>query len=140
MCFLSSRFHIWWRGCGLLWSTICSHVVHLGFDFLLFSGVIWSPPLCFLKIIGTSELILDQNLYPVPRFEFLFSFVFWALPGFVSIFGKDHTFVLDSNFNFDYKILNSFLKKYKNKKFLIFGFTSFVFQYLMNKKTLYYVF
>ena len=42
----------------------------MGFDFLLFSGVIWSPPLCFLKIIGTSELILDQNLYPVPRFEF----------------------------------------------------------------------
>ena len=78
MCFLSSRFHIWWRGCGLLWSTICSHVLNLGFDFLLFSGVIWSPPLCFLKIIGTSELILDHNLYPVPRFGLLFSFVFWA--------------------------------------------------------------
>ena len=78
MCFLSSRFHIWWRGCGLLWSTICSHVLNLGFDFLLFSGVIWSPPLCFLKIIGTSEFILDHNLYPVPRFGLLFSFVFWA--------------------------------------------------------------
>ena len=78
MCFLSSRFHIWWRGCGLLWSTICSHVLNLGFDFLLFSGVIWSPPLYFLKIIGTSELILDHNLYPVPRFGLLFSLVFWA--------------------------------------------------------------
>ena len=45
-----------------------------------------SSPRCCLaffvfSIFGTSELTLDQNLYLLPRFGPLFSFVFWA-PGF----------------------------------------------------------
>lgn len=85
------------------------------------------------KIIGKDRLpmlIIDRNTRHDERYEFNARIA--AINGF-SIFGKDHTFVLDSNFNFDYKVLDSFLKKYKNKKFLIFGFTSFVFQYLINK-------
>ena len=48
--------------------------------------MVCSSPLCCVaffssSIFGTSELTLDQNLYLLPRFGPLFSFVFWA-PGF----------------------------------------------------------
>ena len=85
------------------------------------------------NIVGKDRLpmlIIDRNTKYNERYEFNARVA--AINGF-SIFGKDHTFVLDRNFNLDYKVLNSFLKKYKNKKFLIFGFTSFIFQYLINK-------
>ena len=48
--------------------------------------MVCSSPLCcvvffLFSIFVTSELTLDQNLYLLPRFGPLFSFVFWA-PGF----------------------------------------------------------
>jgi phenylacetate-coenzyme A ligase PaaK-like adenylate-forming protein len=52
----------------------------------------------------------------------------------ISIFGKDHTYVLDNNFEPDEDILNQFLEKYDGKPFLMFGFTFMVWQYLYNAK------
>lgn len=48
----------------------------------------------------------------------------------LSVFGKDHTYVLDENFEFDEATLEAFLEKYNGKPFLIFGFTFMVWQYL----------
>ena len=55
-----------------------------------------------------------------------------AFYGF-SIFGKEYSFILDENNNIDYSKLNNFLKKFGNKKFLIFGFTSSVYQHLIKQ-------
>jgi hypothetical protein len=50
----------------------------------------------------------------------------------ISIFGKDHTYVLDENFEPDEEGLNLFLEKHNGKPILIFGFTFMVWQYLFN--------
>ena len=55
-----------------------------------------------------------------------------AINGF-SIFGKNHTYLLDENEKIDYENLNIFLKKYGSEKFFIFGFTSIVYENLVNK-------
>ena len=55
-----------------------------------------------------------------------------AINGF-SIFGKDHLFLLNENNEIGYENLNIFLKKYHDKKFFIFGFTSLIYQYLIKK-------
>ena len=56
-----------------------------------------------------------------------------AIIGF-SIFGKDHTYLLDESENINFRDLNNFLEKNQNKKFLIFGFTSQIFENLIEKK------
>jgi len=48
----------------------------------------------------------------------------------LSIFGKDHTYVLDEDFNLDEKALNDFLERHRGRKVLIFGFTFMIWQYL----------
>ena len=55
-----------------------------------------------------------------------------AINGF-SIFGRDHTYILKNEKEIDYSRLNSFLKKYNNKKFLVFGFTSLIYENLIRK-------
>ncbi|TDE51460.1 acyl-protein synthetase [Flavobacterium sp. GT3P67] len=50
----------------------------------------------------------------------------------VSIFGKDHTYVLDDKFEPDEEVLKLFLEKHNGKPVLIFGFTFMVWQYLFN--------
>tara|TARA_B100001093_G_C26847711_1_gene1023684 strand:- start:341 stop:1405 length:1065 start_codon:yes stop_codon:yes gene_type:complete len=55
-----------------------------------------------------------------------------AIQGF-SIFGRHHVYLLNDKNEIDYKALNQFLKKYSSSKFIIFGFTSVVFQSLINK-------
>lgn len=50
----------------------------------------------------------------------------------LSIFGKDHTYVLDEYFKFDETALANFLEKYNGQPILIFGFTFMVWQYLYN--------
>jgi phenylacetate-coenzyme A ligase PaaK-like adenylate-forming protein len=50
----------------------------------------------------------------------------------LSIFGKDHTYTLDDNFELDEAVLNAFLEKYDGQPMLIFGFTFMVWQYLYN--------
>jgi len=48
----------------------------------------------------------------------------------LSPFGKDHTYLLDENYEIDYEILNNFMDKYNGQPVLIFGFTFMVWQYL----------
>ena len=89
------------------------------------------------KIIGTilgkervPMLIIDKN--PSLNKKNSFSARAVAIYGF-SIFGKNHTFILDEDGKINYKILNSFLEKYSHKKFFIFGFTSSIYEYLYQK-------
>ena len=48
----------------------------------------------------------------------------------LSVFGKDHTYLLDDSLSVDAGKLRSFLMKYNGKKMLIFGFTFMVWKYL----------
>ncbi len=73
-------------------------------------------------------LIIDQNPIFADRKKIEARLA--GIYGF-SIFGSDHTYLLDKNKKIDYSVLNSFLKKFSNKKFLIFGFTSLVYKFLI---------
>ena len=55
-----------------------------------------------------------------------------AILGF-SIFGKKYTYLLNENNEIDYNLLNICLKKCHKKKFLVFGFTSFIYENLIIK-------
>ncbi len=55
-----------------------------------------------------------------------------AINGF-SVFGNNHTYLLNENFEIDYENLKYFMKNYSSKKFFIFGFTSYIFDNLINK-------
>lgn len=48
----------------------------------------------------------------------------------LSVFGKDHTYCLDDQFEPDEDILGSFLGKYSGEPIFIFGFTFMIWQYL----------
>lgn len=48
----------------------------------------------------------------------------------LSVFGKNHTYVLDENFDLDLAILEDFLEQHNGQPFLIFGFTFLVWLYL----------
>lgn len=52
----------------------------------------------------------------------------------LSVFGKDHTYSLDENFEPDEVALAAFLEKYNEQPVLIFGFTFMVWLYLVNAK------
>ena len=85
------------------------------------------------KVLGTKRLpmlIIDKNLKDINRLNFNARVA--AINGF-SIFGRSHTFLLNEKNEIDYKTLNKFLKKYGSKKFFIFGFTSLIFENLINK-------
>ena len=85
------------------------------------------------KILGKERLpmlIIDKNIKNISRTNFNARIA--AINGF-SIFGKHHTFLLDEKNNIDYIALNKFLSKYGKKKFFIFGFTSFIFENLIEK-------
>ena len=87
------------------------------------------------NILGNERLpmlIIDQD--PLSNRKQNFNAKSAAIFGF-SLFGKNHCYILDKNKNIKLKLLKSFLKKYKNKKFIIFGFTSQIFEYLLKKKT-----
>ncbi len=51
----------------------------------------------------------------------------------LSIFGKDHTYILDENFELDESKLMEFLEKYNGQKILIFGFTFMVWEFLFKQ-------
>ena len=55
-----------------------------------------------------------------------------AIRGF-SLFGRNHEYLLDEQNQIDNVKLKNFLKKYGNKKFLIFGFTNDIYQAFFNK-------
>ena len=80
------------------------------------------------KILGKKRLpmlIIDQNPFLIKND--ILNARKAAILGF-SIFGKEHTYVLDQNDKLDYVKLNNFLKKYSGKKFLIFGFTHLIYK------------
>lgn len=52
----------------------------------------------------------------------------------LSVFGKDHTYSLDENFEPDEAAMTAFLEKYDQQPVLIFGFTFMVWLYLLNAK------
>ncbi len=55
-----------------------------------------------------------------------------AIRGF-SIFGKNHTYLINNSNEIDYDLLNLFLEKFGKSKFLVFGFTIDIFNFLINK-------
>ena len=75
-------------------------------------------------------LIIDQNPKKLDRS--VFSARAAAIYGF-SIFGTKHCYLLDGESKIDYASLNNFLKMYGKDKFLIFGFTSIVYENLIQK-------
>ena len=85
------------------------------------------------KILGSERLpmlIIDKNIKNIDRKNFNARIA--AINGF-SIFGKEHTFLLNEKNDIDYIKLNKFLSKYGKNKFFIFGFTSFIFKNLIEK-------
>ena len=85
------------------------------------------------SILGTRRLpmlIIDQD--PKLCDRSVFSARVAAIHGF-SIFGKDYHYLLDRKSKIDYDSLNQFLKKHAAGKFLIFGFTSIINKYLIEK-------
>ena len=84
-------------------------------------------------ILGSERLpmlIIDQD--PELFNKSIFNARAAAIYGF-SIFGKNHCFLLGKKNNIDYVSLNNFLEKYSKDKFLIFGFTSLVYEHLIKK-------
>ena len=73
-------------------------------------------------------LIIDQN--PNKKKAISLEAREAGILGF-SIFGKNHLYILNKNQEIDYKKLNMFLKEFGNNSFLIFGFTSNIFKYLI---------
>lgn len=51
----------------------------------------------------------------------------------LSIFGKDHHYILDDDFQLDEGKVQEFIEKYNGKKVLIFGFTFMIWEYLFEK-------
>ena len=85
------------------------------------------------KILGNERLpmlIIDKDTKNINRTNFNARIA--AINGF-SLFGKEHTFLLDEKNEINYTQLNKFLSKYGKKKFFIFGFTSFIFENLIEK-------
>ena len=84
------------------------------------------------KIIGKKRipmLIVDEkkNILNTKKFDAKTA----AILGF-SLFGYDHHYLI-KNQKIDYENLNNFINKYSNNNFLIFGFTSYIFEYLIKK-------
>jgi len=84
-------------------------------------------------ILGKDRLpmiIVDKN----PKYfdRKIFNAKTAAILGF-SYFGKDHFYLLDKNGEIEYEKLNLFLKKFADKRFFIFGFTSLIYETLLKK-------
>ena len=75
-------------------------------------------------------LIIDQNPKLIKKKSFNARTA--AIYGF-SVFGKNHTYLLDENNKINYEELKNFLKLFGDKPFFIFGFTSFIFEFLIEK-------
>lgn len=48
----------------------------------------------------------------------------------LSVFGRDHNYMLDDSFKIDQKKINQFISKYNGQRILIFGFTFMIWKYL----------
>ena len=54
-----------------------------------------------------------------------------AISGF-SFYGKNHTYIIEED-KISYDKINNFLEKFKNQNFILFGFTSDIFEFLIKK-------
>ena len=87
----------------------------------------------FYNLIGNSRLpmlVIDRQNKGIDRYKFNASTA--AINGF-SIFANEIIYLLDENYNINYKKLYKFLKKNKKNKFMIFGFTSNIYLYFIKK-------
>ena len=87
-------------------------------------------------ILGNERLpmlIIDKNPKLIARESY--SARVAAINGF-SIFGKDHTYIVNSEDKINYEVLEKFFLKHKNNKLFIFGFTSLIFENLINNSFL----
>ena len=85
------------------------------------------------KFLGNERLpmlIIDKD--PLSNIKDNFTARSAAIYGF-SIFGKKYTYLLNKNNEIDYNLLNNFLEKFHKEKFLVFGFTSFIYENLIIK-------
>tara|TARA_B100001057_G_scaffold493491_1_gene588022 strand:- start:389 stop:1459 length:1071 start_codon:yes stop_codon:yes gene_type:complete len=85
------------------------------------------------NIIGKKRLpmlIIDKDPKGISRSSYNARIA--AINGF-SIFGKNITYLLNDKNEVDKQKLKTFFEKYKDEKFLIFGFTSLIFKYLIEK-------
>ena len=76
-----------------------------------------------MLIIDKDPSILDRSVFNAGAA---------AIYGF-SMFGKNYCYLLNKKGNIDYQKLNKFLKKYSHDSFFIFGFTSLVYENLIQK-------
>jgi hypothetical protein len=83
-----------------------------------------------LGIERVPMLIIERERNKLDRSNFNASIA--AINGF-SIFSSERVYALDQNKDVNYNSINSFLEKNKNNKFLIFGFTDKIYEYLINK-------
>ena len=74
-------------------------------------------------IVDTKTVLKDRNLFSARGA---------AILGF-SMHGKDVTYVLDDKYKLKINTLLNFLKKHKNEKILIFGFTYILWEYFIKK-------
>ena len=75
-----------------------------------------------MLVIDSKTVLKDRNSFSARGAGIL---------GF-SMFGYDVHYLLDDDFNLDFELLKSFLKKYKEEKILIFGFTYIVWEFFNN--------
>ena len=90
-------------------------------------------------ILGNKRLpmlIVDQALNLKERSTFNARVA--AIQGF-SIFGTDHTYLINNKNEIDYSALNKFLEKFSGKKFIIFGFTNLIYENLLKNLSLKFV-
>jgi phenylacetate-coenzyme A ligase PaaK-like adenylate-forming protein len=52
----------------------------------------------------------------------------------LSVFGKDHHYLLDASYEPDHTVFADFIEKYNGKPMLIFGFTFMIWQYLFRQR------
>ena len=83
-----------------------------------------------LGIERVPMLIIEKERNNLDRSNFNASIA--AINGF-SIFSSERVYALDQKRNVNYNSINSFLEKNKNNKFLIFGFTDKIYEYLIKK-------
>jgi phenylacetate-coenzyme A ligase PaaK-like adenylate-forming protein len=84
------------------------------------------------KILGKKRipmLIIDEKINIDSKNKFDAKTA--AIIGF-SFFGRNYNYLI-KNKKIDYEIFNNFLQNYSKESFLIFGFTSYVYQYLINE-------
>jgi len=74
-----------------------------------------------MLIIDSKSIIKDRKIFKA-RVAGIIGF---------SIFGKDITYALDDDMELDFKKVNDFLERHKNKQIIIFGFTYIIWKYFV---------